>query len=283
MAVADSVPGVSGGTIAFLLGFYEKFVVSVHDFLMGLNERRRAVFPFLFKLGVGWVAGFLTCAVILANLFDVHIYEICSVFIGLTLVSIPVVAYEERETIKGHPVHLIFTAAGALLVFLLIYLNPVSGRTSSVDLTDPSLGLAIFLFIAAMIAVSALVLPGISGSTLLLIMGLYVPLISGVNAVLHLELAYVPMMAAFALGMLAGLVFIVKIVKYCFERHRSPMIYLAIGLLIGSVYAIAMGPATLAEPLPPLGFANFSVLWFLAGGAVLAVLEYVKITRARAE
>ena len=51
MAVADSVPGVSGGTIAFLLGFYEKFISSVHCFLLGTNAERKAAFPFLFKLG----------------------------------------------------------------------------------------------------------------------------------------------------------------------------------------------------------------------------------------
>lgn len=279
MAVADSVPGVSGGTIAFLLGFYEKFVVSVHNFLMGSNQERMEAFPFLVKLGLGWCVSFLTCAVILSSLFDVYIYEICSAFIGLTLIAIPVVAYEEREWILGNLSHLIFTAVGAVAVFLLIYLNPVSGRTSSVDLTEPSVGLAIFLFFAAVIAVSALVLPGISGSTLLLIFGLYVPLITGVSAVLHGELAYIPMLAVFALGMLAGLAFIVKIVKHCFEKYHSQTIYLAIGLLIGSIYAIIMGPATLAEPLAPLGVGTFNVVWFMFGVLVIGVLEFVKMKR----
>ena len=69
MAAADSVPGVSGGTIAFILGFYEKFVSSVNDFLLGPLQKKKAALPFLIKLGLGWVFGFAVCAVVLSKVF----------------------------------------------------------------------------------------------------------------------------------------------------------------------------------------------------------------------
>ncbi len=275
MAVADSVPGVSGGTIAFLLGFYEKFIGSVHNFLMGTNEERKAAFPFLFKLGLGWVAGFSVCVLILSTLFHTYIYEISSVFVGLTLIAVPIVIMEEREYIKGRYLHLIFTAVGVAVVPALMILNPATGG-SGVDLTQVSLGLAIYLFIAAIIAVSALVLPGISGSTLLLIMGLYIPLISAVSAVFHMDFAYVPMLIAFGLGMIAGLAISAKVIRHCFACYRSQTIYLCIGLLIGSLYAIVMGATTLSDPMPAMNWETFNIGFCIFGAGILSVLQVIK-------
>lgn len=275
MAVADSVPGVSGGTIAFLLGFYDKFISSVDDMLTGTMERRKAALPFLLKLAVGWAAAFLICAVILANLFDTYIYEISSLFIGLTVCAVPIVVMEERSSLKNHYPHIIFTALGVAAVPLMMYFNPVS-RESSVDLTQISPQLALFLFIAAVLAVSVMVLPGISGSTMLLIMGLYVPLISAVSAVVHLQFQYVPMLIVFGLGMITGLVFIAKLLRHCLEKYRSQTIYLSIGLLIGSLYAIVLGATTLDVPRPAMSLETFSILFFLLGAAILAGLQYMK-------
>ena len=275
MAIADSVPGVSGGTIAFLLGFYDKFISSVDDILTGSMEKRKAAFPFLFKLALGWVAAFLICAVILANLFDTYIYEISSLFIGLTVCAIPIVAMEEKKALKSHYLHSIFTVLGIAVVPLIMYFNPVS-HESSVDLAQISPGLGLFLFISAVLAISVMVLPGISGSTMLLILGLYVPLISAVSAVVHLQFQYVPMLIIFGLGMITGLVFIAKLLRHCLEKYRSQTIYLSIGLLIGSLYAIVLGATTLDVPKPAMSIETFSILFFLLGAAILAGLQYMK-------
>ncbi len=275
MAIADSVSGVSDGTIAFLLGFYDKFISSVDNLLTGTMEKRKAAFPFLFKLAIGWAVAFLICAVILANLFDTYIYEISSLFIGLTVCAVPIVAMEEWANLKNHYPHMIFTVLGMAAVPLIMYFNPVS-RESSIDLTQISFKLGLFLFIAAVLAVSVMVLPGISGSTMLLIMGLYVPLISAVNAVVHLQFQYVPMLIIFGFGMIAGLVFIAKLLRHCLEKYRSQTIYLSIGLLIGSLYAIVLGATTLDVPKPAMSIETFSILFFLLGAGILAGLQYMK-------
>ena len=89
MALADSVPGVSGGTIAFLLGFYDEFINSLNDMVGKDNTKRKAALIFLIKLGIGWVIGFSASVMVLSSLFQAHIYEISSVFLGLTLFAIP--------------------------------------------------------------------------------------------------------------------------------------------------------------------------------------------------
>ena len=94
MALADSVPGVSGGTIAFLLGFYDEFINSLNDMIGKDNAKRKAALVFLIKLGIGWVIGFGASVMVLSSLFQVHIYEISSVFLGLTLFAIPLVVKE---------------------------------------------------------------------------------------------------------------------------------------------------------------------------------------------
>ena len=96
MALADSVPGVSGGTIAFLLGFYDEFINSLDDLFRGNMDSKRKAFIFLIKLGLGWIIGFLLAATVLSNMFTSKIYEMSSLFLGFIIFSIPQVIKEER-------------------------------------------------------------------------------------------------------------------------------------------------------------------------------------------
>ena len=276
MALADSVPGVSGGTIAFLLGFYDTFIESLNDLMGRDNGRRKAAFLFLVKLGVGWVIGFCMSVLILSSLFEVHIYRISSLFLGLTLFAIPMVIREEKEVLKDRYGNIVFTLIGVLLVFCITYFNPSGGEGISVSVEHLSLGLVVYVFFTAMIAITAMVLPGISGSTLLLIFGLYVPIIGAVKEFLHMNMDYFPILMVFGLGVVTGIVGIIKIIKMCLERYRSQTIYTIIGLKTGSLYAITMGPTTLDVPRAPMSPSTFSILFFLLGGVILAGLELLK-------
>ena len=276
MALADSVPGVSGGTIAFLLGFYDTFIESLNDLMGRDNGRRKAAFLFLVKLGVGWVIGFCMSVLILSSLFEVHIYRISSLFLGLTLFAIPMVIREEKELLKDRYGNIVFTLIGVLLVFCITYFNPSGGEGISVSVEHLSLGLVVYVFFTAMIAITAMVLPGISGSTLLLIFGLYVPIIGAVKEFLHMNMDYFPILMVFGLGVVTGIVGIIKIIKMCLERYRSQTIYTIIGLMTGSLYAITMGPTTLDVPRVPMSPSTFSILFFLLGGVILAGLELLK-------
>lgn len=276
MAMADSVPGVSGGTIAFLLGFYDEFINSLNDLMGKDNARRKQAFVFLFKLGIGWVAGFCLSVLVLSGLFEEHIYEISSVFMGLTFFAVPMVVREERDSMKGRYGNLIFTVLGIALVFGISYFNPAGGKGINISVEHLSFGLVIYVFVTAMVAITAMVLPGISGSTLLLIFGIYVPIIGAVKEFLHFNLSYVPILFVFGMGVITGIVGIIKIIKICLERYRSQTIYAIVGLMVGSLYAITMGPTTLDIPQAPMGPGTFRILYFLLGGLILAGLEFLK-------
>ena len=75
MAMADSVPGVSGGTIAFILGFYDKFITSLNNIASKNKELRKEAFLFLFKLGIGWGIGFVSSVLFITSVFETHIYS----------------------------------------------------------------------------------------------------------------------------------------------------------------------------------------------------------------
>lgn len=283
MALADSVPGVSGGTIAFLLGFYDKFIGSLDALIAGNKQEKIEAIKFLIKIGIGWVIGFLSAVSVLANIFDTRIYEISSLFIGFILFAIPIVIKEEKESIKFKWQTILAFLIGIGIVAFITYFNPVSGKESGVNLASLDIGLILYVFVAAMLAISAMVLPGISGSTLLLIFGLYVPIISAIKAVMGFDLSYVPILCVFALGMLIGIATVVRLIKWALEKHRPIMIFLIIGMMVGSFYAIIMGPQTLSTPKPPLSLDSFHILWFIVGGAVIFGLQYMKKVTTKEE
>ena len=275
MALADSVPGVSGGTIAFILGFYDKFINSLNDVFYGDFAKKKSALWFLFKLGTGWIVGMSLATLILTSLFESKIYAVSSLFLGFIIFSIPLIIKEEKDNIKGHYKNIIFAIIGILVVSLITYFNPMTGGTS-VNIADLSFGLIFYLLVAGMIAISAMVLPGISGSTLLLIFGLYIPIINGIKEFLHLNFTYVPALFCFGIGVLLGIALVIKLIKLALDKHRSATVYLIIGLMIGSLYAIVMGPTTLEVPKDALSFDTFNILYFIIGGIIIIGLDKIK-------
>lgn len=274
MALADSVPGVSGGTIAFLLGFYDNLIKSL-DFLLSKNkEKRNSGKKYLLKLGIGWVIGMAISVLILTSVFEKHIYEISSLFMGFIILSIPIIIKEEKETLRGKYINIIFTIIGIILVYLITYFNNTSITTMS--LTNLSFSSAIYIFIAGMIAISAMILPGISGSTLLLIFGLYLPVITGIKDILHLNFAPFFGLTIFGLGIITGILSIIKLLKKALDKYRTQTVYMIIGLMIGSIYSIIMGPTTLDTPVDPINIYNFSFIFFIIGGIVVWGLQKIK-------
>lgn len=275
MALADSVPGVSGGTVAFIMGFYDRFIGSIHDLVFGKREEKKGALWYLVKLGVGWVAGMLLAVAVLSALFESHIYVVSSLFIGFIAGAIPLIVKEERQSLRKNRRGILFGLLGMLAVAGITWAN---GRVYSVsmDLGQFSVGLGIRLFLIGMIAISAMFLPGISGSTLLLILGAYIPVITAVKGVLSFELSYIPCLIFFGCGVLTGSVTVVKGIRVCLERFRPQTIYMILGMMIGSFYAIAMGPTTLEAPQAALSPGSFHIAAAAAGAALVYGMQKIK-------
>lgn len=274
MALADSVPGVSGGTIAFLLGFYDKFIGSLDDLFRGKMEEKKNALRFLIKIGCGWIIGFLVAATVLSSLFNEHIYTMSSVFLGFILLAIPVFIKEEKKVLKSNYKNLIFTLIGIAVVVGITILNSKGGI--NIDVNNFNIITIIYVFIAAMIAITAMILPGISGSTLLLIFGLYIPIMTKIKVFLTFDFSVLPILIVFGLGLITGILVFTKLIRKCLEKHRSQTIYTVIGMMIGSMYSIVMGPTTLDVPQPSMNFSTFNIIAFVIGCAIIIGLELLK-------
>lgn len=283
MALADSVPGVSGGTIAFIMGFYEQFLTAIHQFFGKDRALRKDAARYLVKFAVGWCMGMGASVLVLSHVFENHIYFMSSLFLGLTVAAIPFILHEEQESLKGKYYNVIFTILGAVLVISLTVFRAEAGTIGTISFQSLSILQYGYLVVSGVFAISAMLLPGVSGSTLLLILGVYIPTIHAVKEVLHLHMQYLPGILALAAGVAIGVVFAAKIIRKALCNFRSQMVYLILGLMIGSLYAILMGPTTLDIPKPPVDFSSFSIIAFVIGVVILGGLEWIRQRTAQKE
>ena len=196
-------------------------------------------------------------------------------FIGFIGGAIPLIIKEEKDSLRDIGKGILFCLLGIILVAGIIWANSKSGG-AVMDLGQFSIGTSVKLFFIGMTAIAAMFLPGISGSTLLLIFGAYIPVITAVKGVLSLEFSYIPCLLFFGCGVLTGAVTVVKIIKVCLEKFRPQTIYMILGMMIGSFYAIVTGPTTLEAPQEALSFENFHITWIAVGVALVLGMQMIK-------
>lgn len=275
MALADSVPGVSGGTIAFILGFYDRFLNALHSLFGKDADARKSAIIYLLKLGLGWNFGMGACVLTLSRLFEAHIYFMSSLFLGLTLASFPFVLRAEKKSLRGQERYAPFALFGLLLVVLLTLL-----RANTVGVAIRFAGAPVwmlgYIFLSGAVAITAMVLPGISSSTILLIAGVYLPAIQAIRAFLGFDFSVFPGLCALGLGIIAGVGLSIHAIRAALRKYRSQMVWMILGLMAGSLYAIVMGPAGLDAPQPPVSFETFDLPGFALGVAILLGLELLR-------
>lgn len=276
MALADSVPGISGGTVAFIMGFYEQFIAAIHNLFGKDAAARKAGGTYLLRMGIGWCIGLGSSVLVLSRVFEKNIHFLSSLFLGLTISSIPFVLYSERKVLRNHANDLVFTILGIAVVCGLTMYRATSPSGAAVHFLTLTPLDFLYLAIAGMIAVSAMVLPGISGSTFLLIFGVYMPIVNGIKQILNAQWAYFPGLFVFGVGVLIGVFLSTRYIRACFRAYHAQMLYLILGFMLGSIYAVIMGPLTLEVPQAPLGIQNFEVSGFIAGVLLLFVLELLR-------
>ena len=277
MALADSVPGVSGGTIAFIMGFYDRFIGSLDTLVYGSWQDKLKGFGYLLKLGIGWIAGMLLAVTLLAGAFTSGIYKLSSMFLGFVIVSIPLIVIEQKNDMRDLRCGVGFFLLGAAIVVTLTAVN----LSSMVNTLGFNVWTVLYVVAAGMLAISAMVLPGISGSSLLMSFGLYLPVIAAVKDLFGFSFDGLWMLIALAFGIVAGLAVSPHILKRLMERDMGAVMYMVLGMMVGSLYAIVVGPTTLKVPQPAMTLADFSLVWFILGAVAVLALSAFKSHAAR--
>lgn len=269
MAIADSVPGVSGGTIAYILKRYELLFFHINCLLK--RDFNKESITFLVKLALGWITGFVSAIFVITSIFESHIYQISSLFLGFILVSIFIVIKQEREFL--HAKNLIFTLLGFAAVIVLVLFQNSGLITLSAD--NLTIGSYVYIFIVGAMAICAMLLPGVSGSSVMMIFGVYFLIIESVHSFLTLDFSVLPILLSLGFGILFGAIGAVKVITHLFATKRSQIIHVILGLLIGSIGAIIYGPTTIeGQNLQILNFETFSLVFFLIGVVIIGSLEY---------
>tara|TARA_R110000772_G_scaffold83005_3_gene175755 strand:- start:11508 stop:12410 length:903 start_codon:yes stop_codon:yes gene_type:complete len=225
MGAADAVPGVSGGTIAFITGIYEELIYSLKQcgpeaIKVLLRQGFGAMWQhingtFLTTLLFGILLSILTVSRIVLYWLDTYPVLLWSFFFGLILAAIWSLI-RHIETWKLNTV--IFFLMGTLAAYLITMIPP-----SAIEPTN------LFIFLSGMLAICAMILPGISGSFILLLLGMYTPILTAVK---NLEIS---ILSLFAAGCVVGLLSFSRILNWMFSVHRTLTLALLGGFMLGSL------------------------------------------------
>lgn len=296
IGIAELVPGVSGGTIALVAGVYEQLIDSIHHVTSAVRrlvvgpdrltaaaaDLRRTDWRLVAPLLAGMAAALLTVAGVMEAFVSDSPELARGLFLGLVLCSVVVPLRMVPASSRRRSGWL--DAALVLVVGAVTF--AVLGLAGVADGAEGGEVSRWLVFAAAAVAICALVLPGVSGSFFLLVVGLYGVTLEAVD---QLDVGY---LLAFAAGAAAGLATFVPVLRYLLADHRRPTLLVMSGLLLGSVRALwpwqstpegraaqdAQGPGALLAPYDPvLG----PVLLAVVGAAVVGILVVVE-ARTRA-
>jgi len=254
IGIANIIPGVSGGTFALILGIYERLLralqaidigivkVTLRMITSGFSSESRKKFAeqlkrldvvFLASLGIGAVGAILACTFLIDWLLKTHPMVTLAFFVGLIIPSISVPWRMIGDKKKGLALAWIIPGI-ALTVAVSFAFQHMTQATDNL----------VWSFTAGMIAISAMILPGISGSFVLLVMGQYENVLSKIKSIQigiatgHLEIEAMIWLAVFAVGCIAGLLVFARLLGYLLKYYRTAILLFLIGLIIGSFWVL---------------------------------------------
>ncbi|RQX57232.1 DUF368 domain-containing protein [Staphylococcus aureus] len=239
MGTSDLVPGVSGGTIALLLGIYNQFIASIS----GIFSRRFwPSFTFLIPIIIGMLLAMGSLSNLFNYLLSQHHIPTMFFFGGLIIGILPYLLKISNYKTSFTTKHYMMVIAGIAILIVITLMN--NGDKHAGETLALSTGLIIKYFIAGMCASSAMLLPGISGSFMLLVFGVYGTVMLAISEVVKLNFIGLPILLAVGFGVLAGFIISSKIIQYFLTHHKLMTFALIIGFVVGSLFAVFPGLPT---------------------------------------
>ena len=261
IGIANVIPGVSGGTMMVAMGIYDKLI---HCITHLFSELKKNIL-FLAPIAVGMALAVVGSSFTIEKMFELFPFQTSLLFVGLVVGGLPAM----WKNVKGKSIklgHMITCVLFLALVVGMALLGETEGNAAELTFSFVN---AIKLFFVGVIAAATMVIPGVSGSMVLLLLGYYNPILSTINAFIRATLsldfagimAGVGVLAPFGIGMVIGIFAIAKLIEIIFAKFPLYAYWGIIGLIVASPFAIlAMG-----------SFGTITVISVVTGVVALAI------------
>ncbi|MBR2663322.1 MAG: DUF368 domain-containing protein [Clostridia bacterium] len=269
IGVSNIIPGVSGGTMAVSMGIYDRLIYAFNKIFRQFKKSFRELLPIL----IGVLIGLFAFAALIGTLLGTNSEEIPGTrlptnfaFIGLILGGLPAIFKRVNMKEAKWPGLILFLLFLALVVVLPL-LSPPETKT-----VDHSLGTALLMIPLGAIASATMVIPGVSGSMILMLLGYYNSVINAMNDLRGGDWSSLVILAPYVVGLLIGLVSIAKLMNYLLKEHATLTFCAIFGLVIGSPVTLLMQNRE-CFPLANAGTwiasmiclaAGFAIAWFMS-------------------
>ena len=235
LGIANVIPGVSGGTLALTLGIYQDLIGAISHFFKNLKKN----LTFLIPLGIGMIVAILLGSKVITFCLDRFALPTTLFFIGLIVGGIPLLT----KKLKGRRLKPLNLAVFLLTFGIVMIMTFLNAGNNAVDLSNMTVIQFILLMIVGMVAAATMVIPGVSGSFVLMLLGYYKPVMATLGNLTDFSLLghNVLVLAPFGIGLLIGIVGIAKLIEFLLKKYEIPTYYGIIGFVTASVIGLGIG------------------------------------------
>lgn len=238
IGIANVIPGVSGGTIAIILGIYEKLISTIGNIYKNLKENIMFLLPIVIGMGLSIV----TTSKVVSYSYDKFPLPTLMFFVGLVCGGIPLLIknVKGKKENKQLSSYVIFILTFLLVIFMASY-KFIFSVNQEVSFASMNISSYFILFIIGIIASATMVIPGISGSLVLMILGYYYPIINTINGLFKGDFLHnAVILGVFGVGVVIGIVLISKLLELLFKKYKTKTYFGVLGFVFASVLAIPL-------------------------------------------
>lgn len=244
LGIANIIPGVSGGTLAMTMGIYEDIIKSISSIL----KTPKKSLKLLLYLGIGGVLSILILSKLLNYTLTNYAFATTLFFIGLIVGGFPLLL----KKAKGHKVSLGYLLSFLSTTSLVIILRLLQTSENTVSLNNISLFTMIILLLVGMLAASTMVIPGVSGSFVLMLIGFYKPILNTISNITKFNLLghNLLILVPFVIGVLLGIVLTAKLIEYLLKKYEIYTYYGIYGFILASILVLILNVYNKATGIP---------------------------------
>ena len=265
MGIANIIPGVSGGTLALTLGIYEEFIGAISHFFSKLKENIKFLLPIFIGMGLS----IITMSNVIDSSFKHYPIPTTLFFVGLVVGGIPMLLRKVKGTKEvKQPSSYIIALLTFLLVMILAFSEEIFGKgLANANFANLSVIGYTTLFLVGVIAAATMIIPGVSGSLVLMLLGYYFPVVGIIKELTHFKniVPNIIVAGVFGVGVLVGIVLVAKLIEFLLKKFEHKTYFGVLGFIIASVIAI---PVSVYHEVSSI---NFDIIQIIIGIAFLGL------------